>query len=86
MLCDGDEIGLSHLPTDFFAKDVGTSEGDVVQPSEECADQVLIKTIAAHQGSRKELAEKLGMSERTLYRRISILQRLGKLVLSGKLT
>ena len=74
LLCDGDEIGLAHLPTDFRSKDAGSSETDLGKASVECADRVLMEALGAQQGSRKELAKKLGMSERTLYRRIGALR------------
>ena len=50
---------------------------DPMKAMAECTDRALIEAIGAHRGSRKALAEKLGMSERTLYRRISALRHQG---------
>jgi DNA-binding NtrC family response regulator len=37
------------------------------------SDEALRRLLAAHQGSRAELAAQLGMSERTLYRKLKSL-------------
>ena len=75
LLCDGDEIGLAHLPMDVVSQYAGEPSGDTLASQVEHTDQVLIDALGRHQGSRKKLAEKLGLSERTLYRRIGALRR-----------
>ncbi len=74
LLCDGDEIGVAHLPMDFDSGCVEESPGGPREAFVQCNDRVLIEAVGAHHGSRKSLAEKLGMSERTLYRRIAALR------------
>lgn len=66
LLCDGSEIELRHLPT------VSAALWAPVQPAARHAlsDDELLELAARFPGSRKDLARHLGMSERTLYRRL----------------
>ena len=40
---------------------------------EEVQRQAMLRAVRAHRGSRRELARRLGISERTLYRRLKAL-------------
>ncbi len=40
---------------------------------EEVQRQAMLRAVRAHRGSRRELARRLGISERTLYRRLEAL-------------
>ena len=81
LLCDGDEIGLKHLPDDN-----SSSTGDALArlsargtqpittlPGSKLSDAQIAEALRRHQGSRKALAARLGLSERTLYRRLRAL-------------
>ncbi len=74
LLCDGDEL----LPEHFAAevRESRTAAPPAATPSgpetwDEMQLQLLRETVAAHRGTRTELARKLGMSLRTLYRRLA---------------
>ncbi|WP_374513845.1 sigma-54 interaction domain-containing protein [Niveibacterium sp.] len=73
LMCDGDTIEPEHLPDEIFAErcEVPTARKAPPVPVSERLPQLL----AEHQGSRKSLAKALGISERTLYRRLSELER-----------
>lgn len=64
LMCDGDTIGIDHLPADVIAPPAELE----LQPS--AASERLALELAGHDGSRSELAQKLGISERTLYRHL----------------
>ena len=68
LLCDGDAIQPMHLPEELRGEApsaaLQTSSGD------EADRTALRRRLAAHGGSRKALAKELGLSERTLYRRL----------------
>jgi len=67
LLCDGKIIEPSHLPEEV------RNIGGLTSKSVNLADmerQTLETRLAHHQGSRKMLADELGISERTLYRRL----------------
>jgi DNA-binding NtrC family response regulator len=67
LLCDGEVIEPSHLPEEV------RNIGGLTSKSVNLADmerQTLETRLAHHQGSRKMLADELGISERTLYRRL----------------
>ena len=77
LLCDGDTLQLRHLPEELQspgsslpAPAAGLAR-DATRPP--LSDELLAAAVHAHTGSRKALAEKLGMSERTLYRRLKSL-------------
>lgn len=67
LLCDGTEIQPSHLPAQI-CKHVPDKINTLSLP--ELERQTLENRLAYHRGSRKMLAEELGISERTLYRRL----------------
>ena len=88
LLCDGDTIGAEHVQQALscglppLVSEVG--EG-AMEPRASAAlagssrqrrlldDQALQQALAAHQGSRAALARQLGISERSLYRRLKTL-------------
>ncbi|MFZ5505326.1 MAG: sigma-54 interaction domain-containing protein, partial [Pseudomonadota bacterium] len=82
LLCDGDEIGPQHLDEDICAwcaepsppdTTGGTNAAAPTIDLEEAQRQALLRAVRNHNGSRQALARKLGISERTLYRRLRAL-------------
>jgi len=71
LLCDGDTIQPAHLPEEVRA-DIGHRRNAAATPTtlEQLERQTLEARLAHHRGSRKALAAELGISERTLYRRL----------------
>jgi DNA-binding NtrC family response regulator len=80
LLCDGDTLQAHHLPEELqnpgargrnerpaFNSDAMAASADSL------SDADLAAVVNAHQGSRKALAARLGVSERTLYRRLKSL-------------
>ncbi len=68
LLCDGDEIDLRHLEDGLGAPSLrSTSKNEEKAP---LTDEELRELAARFPGSRKALARQLGLSERTLYRRL----------------
>jgi DNA-binding NtrC family response regulator len=82
LLCDGDTIQPMHLPVEVQETSQkvgagGTAPGRPVNTSPtltELEDAVLRERLARHRGNRKALAAELGISERTLYRKLGKLQ------------
>jgi DNA-binding NtrC family response regulator len=74
LLCDGDVIQPEHLPPEVIQGDdaLGLSASAPAQGKtlEDIEDEALWRRLAIHQGNRKTLAAELGISERTLYRRL----------------
>ncbi len=73
LLADGPEIGPEHLAC--CAEGAAPGEGTVrfagpVRPLEEVERAYLRWAAAVHRGDRRSLARALGLSERTLYRRL----------------
>lgn len=79
LMCDGDTITPEHLP-DMLESGALPTTALRVEP---VSDDRLVAMLAAYSGSRKALARSLGLSERTLYRRISELRAAGKLASDG---
>lgn len=80
LLCDGDTLQSRHLPEELH--DPGTPRQAeqppclgtaMAVPAGSLSDAELAAALRTHQGSRKTLAARLGMSERTLYRRLKSL-------------
>ena len=73
LLCDGTTIELEH-----FTEDIGAVGADAMPRDEawsgKLSDIELVNAFKQHRGSRRALAEKLGLSERTLYRRLGKLK------------
>jgi transcriptional regulator with PAS, ATPase and Fis domain len=76
LLTDGDWIDLQHLPPVIHhASDLPAASGpELLQPADsvlETAEREALRTaLAGHDGNRRELAARLGVSERTLYRKL----------------
>lgn len=74
LLADGDEITCSHLPV-ICTGDVETTVESKAQfsqllPLDEMEKQYLRWAHSTHRGDKRTLAKKLGLSERTLYRKL----------------
>ena len=63
LLADGGAIELRHLPTELHA--AAPVAGALLR---EAGQRAFDAAVAAHRGTRRELARTLGVSERTLYR------------------
>ena len=74
LMCDDDEIDLSHLSDTPDSQNIKKASHDAQEYPVENNDQMLGDALSKHQGSRKSLAKKLGLSERTLYRRLRCLR------------
>ena len=74
LLCDGDEIRLSHLPVELAAAP-GRPSWPLRGNNEPAAAEApsLAELVRRFSGNRKALAQHLGLSERTLYRRLQAL-------------
>lgn len=68
LLTDGDEIDLRHLPSGSLAQVLRSTQKN--NEKIRLSEPELIDVAANFPGSRKELARHLGLSERTLYRRL----------------
>jgi len=73
-MCDGETIEPEHLPDELRGQSVGAAPDRSVP--EVSLIERLPQLLAEHNGSRRSLAKALGISERTLYRRLSELDRL----------
>ncbi len=71
LMCDGDVIETVHLPESAPPVHPACAHG----PEEWLDDAGLAEALRLHRGSRRELAHKLGLSERTLYRRLQALKQ-----------
>jgi DNA-binding NtrC family response regulator len=67
LLADGPTIGPRHLPEDLRRAPSRPHRRDLLHAAERRAFET---ALAEHHGSRGELASRLGISERTLYRRL----------------
>ncbi len=74
LMCDGETIEPEHLPDELRGQSVGAAPDRSVP--EVSLIERLPQLLAEHNGSRRSLAKALGISERTLYRRLSELGRL----------
>ena len=72
LMCDGDTLRPEHFPEEVHE----TPSASVPTPQAETSDLQTLENLAfvqavrGHRGNRSELARKLGISERTLYRRL----------------
>jgi len=77
LMCDGDTILPDHLPTKFCESTLGDGErGNIsrIRSIREVETDHIKNALRMHQGDRRSLAKKLGISERALYRKISDLR------------
>lgn len=74
LLCDGESIRIEHLPQEVVESDAIESPGTIpAGPSltlAEVEEATLRRRLREHGGNRRTLAAALGISERTLYRRL----------------
>ena len=87
LMCDGELIGPEHLPEEVLHPESESAESRFASGGplaaaipvrdpldlEEVQRQAMLRAVRAHRGSRRELARRLGISERTLYRRLKSL-------------
>lgn len=72
LMADGDTLLVEHLPPEL-ASDAAIMPGiDAIVPLETAELRYLQWALAHHGGDRKSLAEQLGISERTLYRKLAV--------------
>ena len=81
LMCDGDTLQIQHFQMPGWEEDA-VPDGDAgmpglamseMRPLQEIEDSALRQALASHRGSKAELARRLGISERTLYRRLKAL-------------
>jgi two-component system, NtrC family, response regulator HydG len=79
LLADDARIELRHLPPEVVTPRTGDratladSDGDASGRALRSAERdALVLALARHDGSRRALAETLGISERTLYRKLQV--------------
>ena len=78
LLTDNNQIGIEHLPAEcrrdtLMVSDTGSVELTKIVPLAELENHYLVNVREKFTGNNRELAEKLGVSERTLYRKLSSL-------------
>jgi two-component system, NtrC family, response regulator HydG len=80
LMCDGDVIQVEHLPEELLADCTALSSSEAPQaraPSQDWQSierQAFRQVVQSHRGTRRELARKLGISERSLYRKLKALE------------
>jgi transcriptional regulator with PAS, ATPase and Fis domain len=73
LMADGDTLLPEHLPADVATEGAAGMPGiDAIVPLETAELRYLQWALAHHQGDRKSLADQLGISERTLYRKLAL--------------
>jgi two-component system response regulator HydG len=70
LMADGDTLLAEHLPPELTGAVAGIPDMDIV-PLEMAELRYLQWALAQHNGDRKSLAAQLGISERTLYRKLA---------------
>jgi len=70
-MADGDTLREEHLPPDLKSDEAGMPGVDDIVPLETAELRYLQWALAHHGGDRKSLAAQLGISERTLYRKLA---------------
>ena len=83
IMADGGTLGVEHIEFALTGLDQAAATPprpadaeDAVSDTPRHAEPDLLQaTLAAHRGSRRALAARLGISERTLYRRLKALER-----------
>lgn len=78
LMCDGEVLLPQHFPEELFiARMPEQSHDSASETTQDWASierQAFVQAVRSHNGSRRQLARKLGMSERTLYRRLKALR------------
>ncbi|NMG67450.1 PAS domain-containing protein [Azoarcus indigens] len=76
LMCDGEQIDLAHLPPEVLGEASAPLAGAAMSGGlRRLERQALLEALREHHGSRRALAERLGISERTLYRKLRDLER-----------
>jgi DNA-binding NtrC family response regulator len=83
LLCDGETIHQKHIEQALqsgrrlhVVEDTNPAQGTSIETLRQAA---WLQAIASHQGSRAELAARLGVSERSLYRKLKAMGPQGKI-------
>src|SRR5512143_630279 len=71
LMADGDTLLPEHLPAELTEHAADSSATEAVVPLEAAELRYLRWALAQHRGDRKSLAAQLGISERTLYRKLA---------------
>ncbi|WP_296893576.1 sigma-54-dependent Fis family transcriptional regulator [Thiobacillus sp.] len=71
LMADGDTLLEEHLPPELKSDETGMPGVDDIVPLETAELRYLQWALAHHGGDRKSLAAQLGISERTLYRKLA---------------
>jgi len=75
LLADGDRIEACHFPADVFDPPGRCPDGpastEAAGALRAAEHDALARALAEHRGNRRELARALGLSERTLYRKLA---------------
>jgi two-component system response regulator HydG len=72
LMADGDTLLVEHLPPELASETAVMPGIDAIVPLETAELRYLQWALAHHGGDRKSLAEQLGISERTLYRKLAV--------------
>jgi len=73
LMADGDTLLPEHLPPELASGAVANMQGmNAIVPLETAELRYLQWALAQHSGDRKSLADQLGISERTLYRKLAL--------------
>lgn len=73
LMADGETLLPEHLPPELASEAASGMPGvDAIVPLETAELRYLQWALAHHRGDRKSLAEQLGISERTLYRKLAM--------------
>jgi len=73
LMADGDTLLPEHLPPEVAGDaSAGMPGVDAIVPLETAELRYLQWALAHHDGDRKSLADQLGISERTLYRKLAV--------------
>lgn len=80
LMCDGQVLRVEHFPEEFLVAEPeggaavkGAGAAATAMDWETIERQAFLRAVRGHQGSRRELAQRLGISERTLYRKLKAL-------------
>jgi DNA-binding NtrC family response regulator len=72
LMADGDTLLEEHLPPELASEaEGGMAEEEAIVPLQTAELRYLQWALARHGGDRKSLAAQLGISERTLYRKLA---------------
>jgi two-component system response regulator HydG len=76
LMADGEVIRCQHLPEDFQHSEIEpTDPGSALMSLAQVERRYVEKVLALYQGDRQDLARGLGISERTLYRKLKLVRQ-----------